>query len=140
MYEGMPPMRLTTEGDVAHVRRHWLAVKAADRRRRAGEFPLAWDNVILAYSGKKLNDKPPRPIVFPAERSAAWKVFQALSSGPRTRHQLKRRTGLDNLAVNAAIGTLRNLGWYVQNDGERRFWLLPIAHLSHGSRSARKAA
>lgn len=138
MISSMPPKRSATEGDVAHVRRHWRAVEAAERRRRAGLSPLAWDNVILAYSGKKLNLKPPQPIVYPAEGSDEWRIFRELAVGPRTRHQLKRRTGLDNLAVNAAIGALRELGWYVQNDGERRFWLLPIAHLSHGHR--RRAA
>lgn len=128
------------KGDTADVRLHSLAVQAAVRRRREGEPPLAWDNVILAYSGKRLNLKPPRPIMYPKAESVESKVFNALCRAPRTRHQLKRQTGLDNAAVNAAIGTLRNLGWYIQNDGERRFWLLPIAHLSHGSRGARKAA
>lgn len=128
------------KGDNADVRLHSLAVEAAVRRRREGEPPLAWDNVILAYSGKRLNLKPPRPIMYPKAGSVECRVFNALCRAPRTRHQLKRQTGLDNAAVNAAIGTLRNLGWYIQNDGERRFWLLPIAHLSHGSRSVRKAA
>lgn len=74
--------------------------------------------------------------MYPNAGSVESKVFNALCRAPRTRHQLKRQTGLDDAAVNAAIGTLRNLGWYIQNDGERRFWLLPIAHLSHGSRRA----
>lgn len=57
----VPPKKQKPEPDYAHVRRHVLAVDAAERRRREGKRPLAWDNVILAYSGKKLNLKPPRP-------------------------------------------------------------------------------
>lgn len=94
----------------------WL-LRAALRRRDAGEPPLFYDNRVLAEAGEAENSQPMPPPRSPLPRSKVGEALRALQRGPHTPDSPGAEIGLSAQEARYKVDQLVRLGWPVQNEG-----------------------
>lgn len=94
----------------------WL-LRAALRRRDAGEPPLFYDNRVLAEAGQAANPLPVPPPRDPLPRSKVGEALAALRRGPHTPDSLGAAIGLSPQDARYKIDALIRLYWPIENEG-----------------------
>jgi hypothetical protein len=93
----------------------WL-LRAALRRRAAGEPPLCYDNRVLAEAGEAENPLPMPAPRSPLPRSKVGETLRALQRGPHTPDSLGAAIGLSAQEARYKVDALIRLYWPITND------------------------
>jgi len=102
------------------------------RRRELNQAPRLWDNVFLAAAGEPLNTNPPFVPSLPPLGSVERKLLKVLAAGPLTAEEAAAKVGCSEYAARHHIENLRNTyGWWIEN-GQRKFWYVPVARPQFG--------
>lgn len=109
----------------------------ARARRDARERPHLDDNMVLSFAGyvtgkpEPLNKLTPRIPELPKVGTMRRAVLDLLHERAATAAEIQRLMGTQPNTKNAnardAITSLRKLGWWIENDGQNRFCLVPVA-------------